>query len=94
MVGHFSGTKIGMLTVFMGTCNTGLLFGPIVFFLAYSTDATSLTFLRDRYFISYVPKAVFITRKYAANMNNLIGTGTMTNQSFHRLEMDAGRRAV
>ena len=42
MVGHFSGTKIAMLLVFMETCNTDLLFGLIVFFLAYCTDRNSL----------------------------------------------------
>lgn len=78
----------------MGTCNTGFLFGPIFFFLAYSADGSSLTFLRDRCFFPYMPKAVFTTGKYASNTNNLVGTGTMTNQSFHRLEMDTGSRAV
>lgn len=59
-----------------------------------STDGSSLTFLRGRRFISYMPKAVFTTGKYTASMNNLAGPGTMTNQSFHRLVMDAENRAV
>lgn len=94
MGGCFSGTQIGILSVFLETCNTGFLFRPIVFFLVYSTDGSSLTFLRDRCFISYMPKAVFTTGKYVSNRNNLVGTETIANQSFHRLEMDAGSTAV
>lgn len=71
----------------------GFLFGPIVFFLSRSTDGSSLMFFRDRCFISCMPEAVFTTGKYASCMRNPVGTGTKTNQSFQRLEMDVGSRA-
>lgn len=51
-------------------------------------------FFRDRCFILYMPQAVFTTGKYASYMKNPVGTGTKTNQSFQRLEMDVGSRAA
>lgn len=51
-------------------------------------------FFRDRRFISYMHEAVPPIGKYASYVKNPVGSGTKTNQSFQRLEMDVGSRAV
>lgn len=96
MMGHFSSIEKGMLRQFMWTCNTDLLFGPIVFFSAYSTDGSSLLPLSTEVgaLFQICLKLCLLLGNIAANTNNVGGTGTMTNQSFHVLKMDAESRAV